>query len=87
MQSRESLGDLCDEVQSDHTENKTQAQEHDDHGVDLQARALVRVQSQHRPRRTAGACGARRRRSDILERFLVVGRGATTDGRARPSWG
>lgn len=74
-------------MQSDNAENKDEGQDEDDDGVDLEAGGLVRVEAQHGGGAAAGAGGPRARGAGVGDLLLLVGGGASSDGRPGASGG
>lgn len=67
-------------MQRNNTDNKPNAQHHDDERVDLETGALVGVELEHRRAAAAGARGASAGRTSIGGFVGAVGGGAAADG-------
>lgn len=72
-------------VKCDNADDETNAQDHDNERVDLEAGALVGVELQHSGAAATGTSGASARRAGIGDFVGAVGSGAATDGSGRSS--
>lgn len=72
-------------MQCDNADDESNAQNHDNERVDLEARALVGVELQHGGAAATGTGGASARRASISDFVGAVGGGAATDGGGRAS--
>lgn len=67
-------------VKSNNAEDEDQRQDQDDNGVDLEAGALIGVETEHGAAGATGASGARAVGASIGNLLLLVGSGTATDG-------
>lgn len=74
-------------VKGDNAEDEDKRQNQDDNGVDLEAGALIGVETEHGAARATSASGARAVGAGIGDLLLLVGSSTATDGGAGTAGG